>query len=263
MNEKISKHPALNFTQEISDICKPLHNLGITYFAHVHIDKEGNFSALNNNPKFIELYMNNKYYNADIHTADNKKFGNYVIWDALELRGKSKKMDCDAGKFGVKHPFTIIERSENSRDFYHFANNYESKAINQVYITNLDLLKKFVLYFKDSISQSKSLSSAYDIKFELDKNVIGYTLENDMNFENLNVNRAAFLQDINQSFHTIDDFPPQQARCLKLLLEGKTAKEIANQLNLSRRSVEHYIQAIRKKLNCKNKIELFNKMKYK
>lgn len=52
----------------------------------------------------------------------------------------------------------------------------------------------------------------------------------------------------------------QQLICAKLLLKGMTAKEIANYLNLSPRTIESYIDVIKNKLGCHNKTELILKL---
>lgn len=46
----------------------------------------------------------------------------------------------------------------------------------------------------------------------------------------------------------------QQYNCLRLLAEGKTSKEIAKELALSYRSIEHYLDHIKVKLNLQYKI---------
>lgn len=51
----------------------------------------------------------------------------------------------------------------------------------------------------------------------------------------------------------------RQIECLFHLVEGKTAREIAYLLNISRRTVEHYIECIKDKLNCRTKSELICK----
>ncbi len=52
----------------------------------------------------------------------------------------------------------------------------------------------------------------------------------------------------------------RQTSCARLLLNGKTAKEIALSLNLSHRTVEHYIETIKNKFNCYSKAELILKL---
>lgn len=49
----------------------------------------------------------------------------------------------------------------------------------------------------------------------------------------------------------------RERQCLKCLLEGKTAKETASELNISYRTVESYFENIKDKLNCYSKRELF------
>lgn len=48
----------------------------------------------------------------------------------------------------------------------------------------------------------------------------------------------------------------QQSHCLVLLMQGKTAKDIAGKMNLSYRTVQHYFEWIRKILSCASNKEL-------
>ena len=48
----------------------------------------------------------------------------------------------------------------------------------------------------------------------------------------------------------------RQLQCAEYLLQGKTAREMAELLGLSRRTVEYYLCNVKSKLECKNKAEL-------
>ncbi len=50
----------------------------------------------------------------------------------------------------------------------------------------------------------------------------------------------------------------RQKQCLLLLARGKTATDIANILNISNRTAEHYIDDVKVKLNCATKQELID-----
>lgn len=50
----------------------------------------------------------------------------------------------------------------------------------------------------------------------------------------------------------------QEIRILNLTSEGLTAMEVGVKLNLSRRTVEKYLELIREKLECKNKVQMLN-----
>lgn len=48
----------------------------------------------------------------------------------------------------------------------------------------------------------------------------------------------------------------RQMDCLYYLVKGMTIKQIANTLNLSPKTVEHYLDAVKVKLKCRNRTEL-------
>jgi DNA-binding CsgD family transcriptional regulator len=51
----------------------------------------------------------------------------------------------------------------------------------------------------------------------------------------------------------------RQLECLLLLIKGKTAKQIAKQLNLSPRTVEDHCEQLKARLDCHSKSELIDK----
>lgn len=51
----------------------------------------------------------------------------------------------------------------------------------------------------------------------------------------------------------------RQAECLSYLAKGMSLKQIASALGLSPRTVEHYLDAVKMKLNCANRYELVKK----
>ena len=53
---------------------------------------------------------------------------------------------------------------------------------------------------------------------------------------------------------------PQQFSCVYYLLQDKSNKEIAKLLELSPRTVEHYLEAARHKLECRSRLELVKKV---
>ena len=51
-------------------------------------------------------------------------------------------------------------------------------------------------------------------------------------------------------------FTRQEARCMICLLKGASVKSAANTMELSPRTVEYYVNNIKKKLNCHSKFDL-------
>jgi DNA-binding NarL/FixJ family response regulator len=55
-----------------------------------------------------------------------------------------------------------------------------------------------------------------------------------------------------------DKLTSQQFKCLLQLVRGMTVKQIAATLELSPKTVEHYLDAVKNKLNCSSRYELIS-----
>lgn len=55
-------------------------------------------------------------------------------------------------------------------------------------------------------------------------------------------------------------FSSRETECIHYLVKGKTCKQIANILGLSYRTIEHYLENIKKKMNVRSKSEVIEKV---
>lgn len=252
----------MRYSNDIQMLCSSLRILGITYFAHVHVTRAGQFTCLGSSPQFMEYYIPNKCYNADVHMAKSKDLGPYLIWDAVEQQGKSADLYEASAQCGVKHTFTIIEQSEHGSDFFHFATDKHDRSINQVYLTHLDLLKRFISYFKEQVASSSVLAAAYDFKLELDTEGEGFKVKSGA-WQNVAMKRLQFMENLSSNDQTIMyDYPPltrRELECLELYARGSSAKLIGVKLNLSNRTIETHLANAKSKLMARNKSELIGR----
>lgn len=65
-------------------------------------------------------------------------------------------------------------------------------------------------------------------------------------------------KDIEYQYHGIA-FTKRQAQVLSAILKGQTTEEMAHLLNLSKRTIEGYIEKIKEKLDCNNKFKIIGK----
>lgn len=200
--------------------------------------------------------------------ATNKIYHPFIVWDDMELSGQSAKMDSDAMSFGIRHTFTLIEKDVHGTHYYHFANNQESRATNQIYLTNLDLLKAYISYFKEKMKSCNHLSEAYNFKFTLDQNDANYHYPANLILPNEKT-KLDFLSEIGISNVKTDIFreristlniSSREKECLYLWVRGKSTSHIAKELNLSNRTIASYLINIKNKLNASTKIELIDKV---
>jgi DNA-binding CsgD family transcriptional regulator len=260
----ILQHPAFLYSQDLKDICQPLATLGITYFGHGRIDQHKNFSAINNHAEFLEQYFKKHYYTADIHMSDTIQANEMIVWDAMQSNGKSAEMGKDAFIFGIHHTFTLVEKN-----YYHFATNKHSSCMNEFYLANIDLLKLFIRHFNEQVNQSKELTKSYAIKFSLKKNNSHYLIKSDHDYINWQQKRSVFINKINthknsillskQSMPFKEKLSKREIDCLLLTIQGQTAKQVANRLQLSNRTVEEYLNKTKAKFGVHSKAELIEK----
>lgn len=261
MLDLITKHPSILYANEIDELCKPLQKLNICYFAHVKISHDKKFSAISSHPVFTQHYLINKFYTADIHMVDENRFGEFFVWDGIEFSGESARMCREAGEIGLHNPFTIIERTHEGIEYFHFASNTINRQVNQAYLANLDLLKVFIAYFKENVNQSRALSKAY--AFKIDVNSVPPTSFED---DSIIYDRSEFIQCIqpakidNRIFINNVKLSTRQSEILRHVVRGKTMKEISKIINLSPRTIGHYFQTIKDKMNVSSRSELVTKM---
>jgi len=278
MHNSTAKHPSFNHSQDIQDICNPLINLGINYFAHVNIDANNQFTALGMNPEFVSHYFEKKYYNSDIHLASENELGECIFWDDAEFGPECEELIQDAMQCGLQQTFTIVERSTDSSNFYHFSTNLKTNPINQICISNYDLLKLFIKHFIKTVKSDQNLRTAYNFKFGIDSNIASISFAQ-KNCENLEADfREKFLStiaspnresakknmlNINPGFSMQSSYKSyfltkRERDCLNSLLTGKTARQTAEFLHISPRTVEHHLNAIREKTGFKYKRDLLS-----
>ena len=217
-------------------------------------------AGLASNPEFSKIYVDKKYYNADIHLALSNQIGQYILWDAFDYSDQTNQLKEDSVACGVDHVFTIVDIKGGEKNYYHFATNMLDKSINQIYLNNLDLLKRFIRYFNEAVSQSPDLLKAYKMPFTIDPYTSGFKVDAEItNIEKGSI-REQFIQDAPTKhilpLQIATALSKQEIICLQQYVTGKTSREISAVMGLSVRTVENYINNIKQKLHVSTKAEL-------
>ncbi|WP_131775114.1 helix-turn-helix transcriptional regulator [Legionella anisa] len=264
MLEQLKRHPTLACVDKMARLCKPLTELGITTFSHLNVSKNNRLTVLCNNPKSFINYIEKKYYEADpcvSFQAETMDFGHYLAWDYVESSGKTREMLADSTALDFKHVFTIINKNDGINNFYHFGTHLSNIGIEQLYLNNLDLLVHFITYFNEQVSQDRSLSKAYSTPLNKSQTSSCIEVNSQKNLlSSVEERRSAFLNSLCAQNKKVLRLTQKEMDCGKLLLQGKTAKEIAKIVGISYRTIEDRISVIKDKLKAKNKVDLLRKL---
>ncbi len=188
--------------------------------------------------------------------AKSRSSEQYILWDTIERSKESKSLHDDFIAFDCGHTFTIVqENDDKSKDYFHFAGKLGNTSLNNQYLQNIDLLKMFILYFRDKISNLKELRSAYDYKFSISHEKGGYFTNDQLDQSDL----STFMQAIQLEriyFNGNQYLTKREFECLYWLSIGRTLDQIATILKITPRTINAHIKNIKDKLNCDNQFQL-------
>lgn len=259
-----TEHPFVVFSKEIAELCKPLEAFHIRHFIYLKQFNDGGRICLSNNPQWVEDYYNLKLYESSLFEEKpstykpvfNVWIGDYDLDVYYHMRDHYK----------TTHTISITEPHHDGCEHYLFcADPTREQAIHYL-SNNMDILYHFILYLKDRaehlfhkaekeriIVQKSFIDEApskpiyrksFDDIMELHKKKF---------FDKTPIRSFAFQVGNAQGIKLTQ----REVSCVSYLLQNKTAQETADLMNISRRTVESYLENIKIKLDCDTKSELF------
>lgn len=250
VSKSIDRYITLQSTDFMRNQCNSLKAFGIVGFNHDVSFPMGELSMLTTEKNVFRLWFNKRM--SAICTDESGRVLNAGVYLDKILGDNHKDVIRQShiflAQFNANRIIHIIERESDCQSMYSFLfhqiaeNDFLHWSINNVSIL-YNFLEKYKYFSKELIKEVKKPANrivlplshpADDRKDELSK-----------------VNTDSIPQHI---IHKQSDIPiylsRQQSICLALLMQGKTAKEIAIHMNLSFRTVQHYFERIRKILGC-------------
>lgn len=251
--EIIIKH-TVKYDYKIKSICDPLVNLlNIPFFTYYQIDATGKFVILSNFAEQCDFYYSEKMYLTNPYlTHPHLMSSGYVLTETTPDAEYLRKLETSLHKFCVGNTFLIAQRNGDVIDCFYFGAQNKHSDYFHHYLNNLELLKKFGRYFiKEAEPLIKRMQS--DHYSLLDAKGKAF-LERDEKLPLSSKNSKA-----NDFLKAISPLSPREQRCLELFCQGHSAQSTAAKLGLSRRTVEHYFESIKRKLDCHSKWDLLNR----
>lgn len=228
-----------------------LQKFGISYFGIQKITAEGCWSLVTNNPIWVEHCANEKFYQHDptLVNPDYYQAGVSFVSAHRNPEFRNSLLKTAADQFDMDHCLAIIDKDDHHSEFAFFATSCNNTKIVSTYITQFQLLQQFVRYFKFENRHAFQCAEDYGVNL--------VQLKQAAYFDNHNIAECSPKYVENYDDPVFSNLSLREQQCLKGLLEGKTAKEIARYYNLSYRTVEEYIANLKGKLGCRHLHDLF------
>jgi len=252
----LSKNIAITASKEIQAICRPLYKYwDITYFNYVKINPDGSRSTLTDRPDFITRYY-----------KDKELFSTKAVLKMETVERPSFHLSCEfrdqlsyvvaRNDYNIDNGLTIIQPCGKSTELYYFGTTKNNYTHTNIYLNNVDVFYRFVSFFKERAE--KLIKQADQQKFYLpfeDDDIIKPSNLSDKDTTDL---RKCFFEatKINRYFvgyGSNTTLTRREAECLYYLMHNKSAKEIAQALDLSSRTIETHLSNVKLKLDCHTK----------
>lgn len=228
-----------------------------SYFFYISISPERHCTFIGTNPDLIQHYWDEKmhYCNPFFVNTQDVKSGLY-LYDSVQNSDFQTSMQRMEIKYKAKHCALLTRNDHRGCVLYGFATKPQISRHETFIFNQVSLLQNFTHYFENDMKSvlQNMAEQPVDLRSQLD--VFAKSKELILPKISLDKDKAeAFLKEYSDK--SMPHFTAREKDVIKVFLKGKTAREIADDLSLSLRTVQHYIENIKNKLHCTTKSELF------
>ncbi len=262
MKKSLSTHEKkiISHSSDIQNICQPLFDMtDINGIAYIHLTFDGKLLYLANDERWLQHFFSDKLYETLAPESIPELFNCKYILSNNESENKIRR---EAKHFGFYNIFSMITVQDSYFEIFSYTSDCCDPSINNWYVNHIDLLEKHNFYFKQKTLNLRKKSKHQTIKSSLnhktedvkllidDTQLIEEQYTKIVNFEKIHLD-AEFNN---------DTLSKQEITCIHHLVQGKTTKEIAALTYKSPRTVEYYVDRIKRKLKAHNKSDLITKI---
>lgn len=228
-------------------ICAPLAHIGIPYLWYYFIEADGTFGTLSNDIEYVEYYIASNMHLTVPYYSHPSYFKSGYVFTPCTFKDYQQK--TVKSLYSMDYIFLVLKAQETKVEGFGFYNRNLNSQDLLNYLPNIDLLEKFICYFKREAAHLIKKQRDFNIQSEIGQDF--FKKDNSLPLFKNNLKTQNFLKDV---YH----LSPQEERCLELFKQGYTAQASASILNISNRTVEAHINNVKKKFKCHSKLELLN-----
>lgn len=240
--------------KKLATFCEPLRtHFNVSGFYFHRVTDDGHLFVAGSNKRWNEgfitekLYLKNPYYRSSCNFESRPYFHDYV-----ETPDHHNCLAV-AKKYGVFPFVQFMQKNNGIVDTYGFNLAEPNPKYKARLLRDLSLLERFISAFKEQFISDIRKVENYRVNIA---QAIGPKFYDVSDALLLPANRRSFLKDIESPLGKLS---AQEWHVFQYWSKGLSAKEIATKMKLSKRTVEHYKDTIKYKLECSNRIEILDR----
>lgn len=225
------------------------------FFDQVTAFGNGMCTFLSSNPDMPHYYFSTRHPFAFTNKAGRTlPNGIYLSHFFEKHTGWSTFLTKLQNRFAFQHSLSIAVNKKDQQHLYSFYFNCSETIFLQHVINHLYRYEQIIAQYHHDFSDI--IDNEYE-KHQLEFPLLDIPLLNNNSFslfDDKDANKIITPENIDKEL--THHLSPQQIKCLSFLVKGMSSKDISVETQLSHRTIEHYIAAIKLKLNAKNAKEL-------
>jgi DNA-binding CsgD family transcriptional regulator len=247
---KIPKNQAFSMAavKHIQQLCASMNNRSLIHFTHDITFGQRQISMLMNDANVLKFYFRNRIpaicVDESGRTLDAGVYLGKILKDHYEEAANILPM-VPLGQNSIH----FLVRALDCQHFYSFYFDLTENDFLHWVVNNGNLLSDFIDNYND-------LAGDLLIEAKQPENRSILPLYSDIAETFNHKEKPQQIKLIHKTTRMPLYLAAQQSICLKLLATGKSAKEIGQTMQLSSRTIEHYLDRIRKILGCTSNREL-------
>lgn len=243
----------------VDDVCKLTkhfsEDIKLTGFAYIRIYDKGSIGWVTSNSDHDRFVFEAGLpkYDPLIHKAKSIKKGQYLYFHDCEFEGSKSFYEERLKRFHVDHGMVVVNSQSDYIEVGCFSGCLSHRPLYNIFMNEKAIFQEFMKCFKQRLTPRLLYLLEDGVKltdFEAPAS------QND--FLNMALSKEIKTSIIASShekrFLTLSN---REKDCLSLLREGFTYSQIGSHLDLSERTVEHYLESVKNKLNVETRQELF------